>query len=231
MSLSCPSWRAAAATVSAAALLAAGAGTLSYAAGGPGLSFRRANHHTVTVKNTGKGPALALVSKKKFPALAVSNSKLVKKLNADVLDGLDSSALAPVTNRLTFGAVGAPPPGNGTYPTVDLPAGNYMVQLNAVGGVPTDGQLICFVFDRDEFFADSSYSSFISSTSTAGFGAVSASGLYRARSGHPMAVGCDASGSVSMYAPLTVTTRKLMGVTESTVASRPGTSPREPVTH
>ena len=57
------------------------------------LGQRNGESKTALVSNLGKGPALSLKSGKKSPALAVSNSTLVKSLNADKVDGLDGKSL------------------------------------------------------------------------------------------------------------------------------------------
>jgi hypothetical protein len=77
------------------ALVLVGAGTATAATGGL-LTLGHANsaNRSTILKNTGKGPALELGTKSaKTPNLQVSNSAKIKGLNADQLDGLDSSAL------------------------------------------------------------------------------------------------------------------------------------------
>jgi hypothetical protein len=79
----------------------------AYAANGRPLLLGGHNsaHGTTTLTTTSKGPALTLHTPKKAPPLAVSSGKLVKRLNADRVDGRDASQLASAvtTYRLPDG--------------------------------------------------------------------------------------------------------------------------------
>ena len=152
MSLSRPSWRAVAAVLSTGALVAAGAGTLSFAT--PGHSSPRASH-TTTIKNTGHGPALSLISGKKYAPLKVSNAKVVKKLNADLLDGLDSTQIAPETTRVSLGS-----PGETfttyRYLTFTLPAAIYEMSMAGQFSVDAGASWQCLVGDKVKLLANDS---------------------------------------------------------------------------
>ena len=76
-------------------VLLAGANLAAYAANGGPVLLGKANKAagTTTIKTTGKGAALKLTSKKNKAPLAVSNSTKVKKLNADLVDGLSGPSL------------------------------------------------------------------------------------------------------------------------------------------
>jgi hypothetical protein len=77
-----------------AALLVGGANLAAYAANGSPLLLGHKNTatHTTTLKNS-KGTALSLKAKSTSAPFKVSNSTKVTKLNADLVDGLDSTAL------------------------------------------------------------------------------------------------------------------------------------------
>ncbi len=100
--------------------------------------------HTTTLKNTGHGPALSLRSSH-GPALAVTNGKRVKNLNADKLDGMDARAFTRNRNRVygwaTSGHTGGfsqalPPQEPGSYLV------SYQVELNGAAGDPGNPNII-----------------------------------------------------------------------------------------
>jgi hypothetical protein len=82
--------------VSYLALFVALGGT-AYAATGGNFVLGHANSagQTSSLSNTGTGPALKLSSRKGSAALAVSNSTKIANLDADKLDGLNSTDFAP----------------------------------------------------------------------------------------------------------------------------------------
>ena len=88
-----PSLRSTATTLAAAAVLVGGADLASYAATGQPLTLGHSNsaNRTTGLTNTGRGPALNLKSRTNSPSLQLNSTKRVKHLNADLLDGLDSS--------------------------------------------------------------------------------------------------------------------------------------------
>ena len=99
--------RAGLAVVGAAAVLVAGFGAVGYASNGDALLVGKGNKATKTTKITNKksGPVLNLKAKS-GPALAVNTSDLIKNLNADQVDGKDSTVLDPgaVSRSWTAGA-------------------------------------------------------------------------------------------------------------------------------
>jgi hypothetical protein len=144
------SWRTAAAVVSSAALLAVGADSISYAAAGHSVLLGKSNSagNTTTIKNTGRGPALALDSGKRVPSLKVSSRKLVKNLNAEMLGGKGSKELAPTTTKLKTGAPGAMPVPN-LY-EVNVPTGDYLVSMFGLySSTDPNPFLACTLFDKD----------------------------------------------------------------------------------
>jgi hypothetical protein len=209
-----PSWRAAIAVVSAAALIAVGANTLSYAVGGPSLALGKANH-TVTIENTGKGPALSLISKPKFPPLAVSNGKLVKNLNVDKVDGKDAQTLSPTTYRFSMGADG----GSFTdysYFKGTIPGGTYLVNMwGFISPSPGTGWQ-CLAIDYDRILASDPGGYYLLDVGE-GQGIPKGSHVVEVEPGSEVLFGCASSGLVDMVIAPTFTFRKLNGVTD-----RPG---------
>ena len=81
--------------VIAGAALTVGVGGVGYAATGGTFILGKANYAGATSSlSNSNGTALNLVSKSGTPALKVSNAVKVADLNADLLDGLDSSSFA-----------------------------------------------------------------------------------------------------------------------------------------
>jgi hypothetical protein len=108
--------------VLAVVLVSAGTAT---AAGGGILRLGHANsaHKSTTLRNTGKGPALKLsTTSAKTPNLSVSNKAMIRRLNADAVDGLEGSGLGRRV-RL-FDA-------DGTYV---VPAGVHWLRVELWGG-------------------------------------------------------------------------------------------------
>ncbi len=98
---------------------------------------------TTTIKNTAKGPALDL--RAKGAALAVNNSKRVKKLNADKLDGMSSSDFKTNRNTLYQWTV-ATHTGGFTQAIPAQAVGSYLitfsVQMNGAAGDPGNPNVI-----------------------------------------------------------------------------------------
>jgi hypothetical protein len=119
--------------VAAVAVVVLGSGT-AYAANGGNLLLGRSNTATraTTVANSG-GVPLALVARAGYPPLAVNSAKKVTRLNADLLDGLDSSRFALTSGRTGHIAASSGPvdvDGNGTLDTLlavaSCPAGSSL---------------------------------------------------------------------------------------------------------
>lgn len=92
----------------AALVLVGGVNLAAYAANGKPLLLGSSNAETKTasLKNSGSGPALSLTSKAGSPSLAVSSTKVVKHLNADLVDGLSGSQLQAKDYRYVLPNVG-----------------------------------------------------------------------------------------------------------------------------
>lgn len=85
--------------VAVALLLMTSVDYVAYATTGRSLILGKLNvgDRTTAVKNTGSGPAMAFkVADKAAAPFAVNASGRVARLNADTVDGLDSTDLAPV---------------------------------------------------------------------------------------------------------------------------------------
>jgi len=99
--------------------------------------------HTTTLKNTKSGPALDL--RAKGPALKVHNSKRIKQLNADKLDGEDGSSYQMNRNKVFhWSAVNHIGNFEQTLPAQE--PGSYLVtysvQLNGAAGTPANPNVI-----------------------------------------------------------------------------------------
>ena len=122
------------AVLGAATLLVGGIQLVATAATGGPLLLGKSNtaNKTTKLKTTGNKAALALKSKSGKAPLKVSNSTLIKKLNADLLDGASASTLDPAVTNFSGG------PDNGVITsgqalfTTTLPAGTYEMSLNGL---------------------------------------------------------------------------------------------------
>jgi hypothetical protein len=129
------------ATLAAAALLVGSANLAAFAATGGPLLLGKGNTaaKTTKLKTTGKGAALSLRSKPGRAPLKVSNSTKITKLNADLVDGLDGSALLNRVHRFDLSAV-AVPTDYVEFSLAGLPRGRYLasfnVSMSVVGGPP-----------------------------------------------------------------------------------------------
>jgi hypothetical protein len=134
-----------------AAVLVGGANFAAYAANGKPLLLGKSNVATKTskVKNKGDGPALSLKSKPSSPSLAVSSSAKVGRLNADLLDGLDSQDLTTNTTILR----------STDFTTVyseqkdwfvNVETGTYLLSFNAGLEPVEDGPALCGFFDASD---------------------------------------------------------------------------------
>ena len=93
-----------------AVLASVGIDAATYAATGDSLVLGRTNEADMptTVRNTGTGPTLRLVSSDPAtPNLYVSSRAKINKLNADLLDGVSSSAFMHGTGEVLSGTVDA----------------------------------------------------------------------------------------------------------------------------
>lgn len=103
--------------VSVLALVAATTGTAIAATGGTFLLGKKNTASSTTSLKSERGPALKLTATGS-PPLAVSNRKRVSRLNADLIDGIDSSSFALKSQQvlpnwagyqIMFAGFGCPP--------------------------------------------------------------------------------------------------------------------------
>ncbi|GAB3253905.1 hypothetical protein [Nocardioides dilutus] len=136
-----------------AAVLLVGAANLgAFAATGGPLLLGKGNtaSKTTKLKTTGNGAALSLKSKGGRAPLKVSNSTKVTKLNADLVDGLDSTGLQTKSYVYELTAIGL----NAVYVTFalpGLPSGRYHASFSVsanIGGSPA--LFACFLLTGTE---------------------------------------------------------------------------------
>jgi len=135
------------ATVGAATMLVVGFDYVTYAATGQSLLLGRSNsaNRTTSVTNTGSGPALSLVTRSSATAPFATNAKgKVVNLNADRVDGLTATQIltaSQTTTATVFTDSAAKRTGNVSYQLGALPAGSYLVTLDAAVNLTTAGDL------------------------------------------------------------------------------------------
>jgi hypothetical protein len=142
------------AVLGAAALLVGGLNVVSYAATGGPMLLGKGNtaSKTTKLKTTGNKAALKLKSKAGSPALAVSNSVLIAKLNADLVDGKSLDELEPTTQTFSIGTAGAPGSGASQYfQTTSLPSGNYLVSMDGTIQAGAGDSNTCTVLDLTRY--------------------------------------------------------------------------------
>jgi hypothetical protein len=110
------------------ALMLLGAANLgAFAATGAPLLLGKSNtaNKTTKLKTTGNGPALKLKSRAGKAPFGVSNNTRIKKLNADLVDGLDGTALQ--TKAFRYNLAGTTTGSLIRFGLPGLPAGSYLV--------------------------------------------------------------------------------------------------------
>jgi len=192
-----------------AALVVVGLNAASYAANGHPILLGHGNSEsrTATVANSGKGPALSLKSGKKSPSLAVSSSKVVKHLNADLVDGKSASALGTTATTWTV------PSGTTlSYELDGLKPGRYLATLSIL--MNATAETVC---ELDETNQPTSVLTYGANRSGV-FSMASGAGIFTHVAGKAVVLTC--AGATSIYdssIPSTVTLVKLGHVTTGTV--------------
>jgi hypothetical protein len=135
--------------IGAVTVLVLAANTITYAATGGTFFLGRTNKAgtQTTLRRTTSGAALGLVTKSsKNAPLSTNGTGKVVHLNADRLDGLDSSALTTRTYRYTIPSQTAVTSFDVTFPT--LPAGTYLASYDLLARVDAAGaHTVCFFAD------------------------------------------------------------------------------------
>lgn len=171
--------------IGAVTILVLAANTVAYAATGGKFILGKTNkaNKVSTIKRTTSGSALNLVTKSSSNAPFTTNGHgKVGNLNADRLDGLDSTALTTVpyvfTRLITT-------PTSGFTIDAAVPAGTYLVSYTAsLSSSPTAdlGHLDCFVEQRNGTAITDVGETFVKSAGSV-YLAASGSGLVTKRSG------------------------------------------------
>jgi hypothetical protein len=199
-----------------AAIVVGGLNVASYAANGHPLMLGQSNSESkgATLSNSGKGPALSLKAGKKSPALAVSNSKLVKNLNADKLDGQHASALATNVKRYDIPDATALPFAMGL---AGLPAGQYMATIDVGVTTAVATPAICFLGDATTSIQVIGYGA-----SNSAFAVVSAAGLFTVHAGQTPTLNCNNATAIAPAAQFQshVTLTRVNKVTAGSAASK-----------
>ncbi|GAB3253899.1 hypothetical protein [Nocardioides dilutus] len=123
------------------------------ATGGP-LLLGKSNvaNKATKLKNTGNGPALKLKSKAGNAPFAVSNKTKIKKLNADLVDGLDGTALQTKAYRYELSGTSAGAIMRFALP--GLPPGRYVANFSISATVPGGTVFFGCILDSGAPFAN-----------------------------------------------------------------------------
>ncbi|HEX4190337.1 MAG TPA: hypothetical protein VHZ06_05020 [Marmoricola sp.] len=189
-----------------ACALVIGIDYVSFAATGHGLLLGAVNKETkvTTIKRTNAGPAASFVTKTGQPPFAVSSTGKVANLNADKLDGRESTSFATnqVTSVYRFTAATAATGHTFTVP-VTLPAGRYLAtySVNATTtAVATAANPITFVCSFDQYPTTLHLHASGASNAVQVAGqliGISATAVIDTVNGNKLDVGCNAAGGTS----------------------------------
>ena len=211
----------------AALLLVVGIDAVTYANTGDSLILGKANKasKTTKIKNTGNGAALALKTKSSAPPLVVSSATKVTNLNADQVDGRDSTALEPSITVYRITPAGNTLVDNVRY-SMNIAPGRYMVTWRFTGS--GSGVGYCWVAPNSELNVFN-YNNLVPATTNGGFQAVSAAGEITIPAANDFVFECEAN-NVSLQAPIVVTAQALSVTNNGTTgpAARPATRPTTP---
>jgi hypothetical protein len=148
----------------------------AYAANGGPLLLGKGNSATKTTKlKAAKGPALSLKTKAGTAPFAVSGSTKVDKLNADLVDGLDSAELKTRTYVVHLSAI-TPNQPFVYWDLPTLPKGKYVVTYSVGVKYPGSSSSIRGYFVRASGAADSGIHVVGEAVPTGGLAVVTASG-------------------------------------------------------
>lgn len=162
-----------------------------------------------TIIKSSKGPALKLVTKPGKPPLAVKRSVLVKKLNADKVDGMSASDLGVRTQVYSIEVPNATR-SNFVMTIPDVQAGTYLATMDGWIYAPA-GSVHCYLrvpggLDRPQDYVEDS---------ALGFYAISASGVVAVSTAGDLTVRCQGTnGSWRTYQDFQVSLTPIDVVTE-----------------
>jgi hypothetical protein len=179
----------------AVTILVLAANTVAFAASGKGFIGKvNVTKKQTTLKRTRPGTVLSLVAKPGSPALAVNSGVKVGNLNADLLDGLDSSQLQSRSYVYTASVSNQ----NIVAVTAPVPAGTYLVSYSAFFGDPFNKTIAtgteCYVTDATPNYV--AYSSANNAAGSVYLPAQSGSGVATRSGSSNIVLHCDVSGAV-----------------------------------
>ena len=145
-----------------------------------------------TLKRTTSGPALGLVTRSSANApLATNGRGKVGNLNADLLDGLDSTALK-TSARVFTGDFSGPSAVASFDKALPLSTGRYLLSYSAHLLGPPSGELVrCYVRQAPSVGSIS----YVAQDSTDAGGAVSGSGLVTQAPGTTISIVCSSAST------------------------------------
>ena len=227
--MSTHTWQKIAGLLAGCALVVVGTDAITYAGTGHSLILGKINKTftTTTVDNEGRGPVLNLIGGRAYPPLKVNSKVKVANLNADTVDGLDSTVLEPGLTRILLAAKGSTPSSSPVFHRIAFPKGTYQAEITGIANNPTDsgvGIISCIVADQEKVFADlanPNYSGLFAvqedlSLVYGGFALFGTSALFTMPAHHHVVYTCTssaASGAVVVQSPMAVTFRKVSKVT------------------
>ena len=182
-----------------------------------------ANKMTV-LKRTTAGPALKLQTTSSSAApLAVTGRGRVGNLNADLLDGMDSTALSNRVRRFTATVPLASPVSTFTK-SLPLAPGVYEVSFNAyLAGYAGNNYAECFIRTLSGGTV-TSYSADLGMTVGSGAPALNASGVVVKTASNTVQFACTTSGGTFYTAdvePFEILAKKVDGFTSSSLRTAP----------
>ncbi|MGO4258744.1 hypothetical protein [Marmoricola sp. RAF53] len=206
--------------IGAVVVLVLAGNTIAIAANGKGFLIGKINSGTkiTTLKRTTAGTALKIQTKSAANSpLQVNGSGKVANLNADKLDGLDSTALQTRSYEFTRAVSVAT---TAFTMTIPVPAGTYLVSYSAFLAGATGTTVGCYVYRSapTRYVAESRFSS---GTQTPG---LTGSGLVSVGAGQTLQLLCSAGAAFTTFAaePIQVVATKVDTSSTATARLAPG---------
>lgn len=194
------------AVLGAATLLVVAGNAIALAATGQSLLLGKSNsaNNITAVTRTTSGSALKLTTTSStVPPLLVNGKGKVTNLNADTVDGYDSTVLRD--RSYVFLPKSFTDKQSVTY-TLPLPSGTYLISYSTFLAGAASGGVECFVIEDNVGAPDAvtAYSAFVHTAGQGWDPALTGSGLVTKKSTTTIYVICDAaSGSFSLPSPET----------------------------
>ena len=179
------------------------------------------------MNNAGRGAVLNLIGGKTYPPLKVNSKKKVANLNADLIDGLNSTQLAPGVTRLTIGP-GPISTSTTRFYTVKIPAGWYQFTLaGVVSSTTSTDSLTCLMGDlhllvvqppAEPDYANGYYTHDQGALDAVRKGVMGETAIMKVRAGATVVYGCAANGTgpLTQGQPITFTYRAVPAPTIKT---------------